>query len=128
MSKRPTRGNEIVEIRGHEQDEAEVQARARTDDQLGLLITERSEAVITVSLALDLLLSPDGEGVTAGEFDLHILLVDTRQLSRSIRLPFEVKEEKIDATLDDGVLTIRVQKLPVAPNRIARCSLLEQAV
>lgn len=32
-------------------------------------------------------------------------------VSRSVRLPFEAKDEKIDATFENGVLTIRVHKL-----------------
>jgi HSP20 family protein len=32
--------------------------------------------------------------------------------SRSVRLPFEVDGEEISATLEEGVLTVRVQKLP----------------
>jgi HSP20 family protein len=35
--------------------------------------------------------------------------------SRSVRLPFEVKDEEISATLDEAVLTVRVQKLPKVP-------------
>ncbi|MFX9604635.1 Hsp20/alpha crystallin family protein, partial [Acinetobacter baumannii] len=30
--------------------------------------------------------------------------------SRSLRLPFEVKDEKVDAKFKDGVLTIRLPK------------------
>jgi HSP20 family protein len=32
--------------------------------------------------------------------------------SRSVRLPFDVKDEKVDATYDKGVLTIRIPKPP----------------
>jgi HSP20 family protein len=39
--------------------------------------------------------------------------------SRSVHLPFEVKDEKVDATYDKGVLTIRVPK-PAAMQRAAR--------
>jgi HSP20 family protein len=35
-------------------------------------------------------------------------------LARSIRLPFEVRDEKVDARYDKGVLTIRVPKPPEA--------------
>jgi HSP20 family protein len=30
--------------------------------------------------------------------------------SRSVRLPFEIKDEKVDAKFKDGVLTIRLPK------------------
>jgi len=40
--------------------------------------------------------------------------------SRSIALPFEVRDEKIDASYDKGVLTVRIPKKPEAqPRRIA---------
>jgi HSP20 family protein len=39
--------------------------------------------------------------------------------SRSLRLPFEVKDEKVDAKYDKGVLTIRVRK-PVEAQKAAR--------
>lgn len=35
----------------------------------------------------------------------------TESFSRSVRLPFEAHDDKIDATLDNGVLTIRVHRL-----------------
>jgi HSP20 family protein len=37
---------------------------------------------------------------------------EVASFSRSVRLPFEVDDEEISATLDDGVLTVRVQKVP----------------
>jgi HSP20 family protein len=40
---------------------------------------------------------------------------DRHSYSRSVRLPFEVNDEKISATLDEGVLTVRIQKLPQVP-------------
>jgi HSP20 family protein len=39
--------------------------------------------------------------------------------SRSVRLPFEVKDEKVDAKYDKGVLTIRVPK-PVEAQQAVR--------
>jgi HSP20 family protein len=39
--------------------------------------------------------------------------------SRSVRLPFEVKDEKVDAKYDKGVLTIRVPK-PADAQRAVR--------
>src|SRR5581483_474596 len=40
--------------------------------------------------------------------------------SRSIRLPFEVKDEKIDATYDKGVLTVRIPKPAEAQRSVRR--------
>jgi HSP20 family protein len=40
--------------------------------------------------------------------------------SRSIRLPFEVKDEEMDATLDEGVLTIRILKVSEAQKTVRR--------
>jgi HSP20 family protein len=40
--------------------------------------------------------------------------------SRSLRLPFEVKDEKVDAKYDKGVLTIRVPKPAEIQNAVRR--------
>jgi HSP20 family protein len=40
--------------------------------------------------------------------------------SRSIKLPFEVQDEEMDATFDEGVLTIRVQKVSKAQRTVRR--------
>jgi HSP20 family protein len=40
--------------------------------------------------------------------------------SRSVRLPFEVKDEKVDAKYDKGVLTIRIPKPAAAQNAVRR--------
>lgn len=40
--------------------------------------------------------------------------------SRSLRLPFEVKDEKVDATYQKGVLTIRVPKPAEAQSAVKR--------
>jgi HSP20 family protein len=44
----------------------------------------------------------------------------TGVLSRSIWLPFGVNDEELDATFDEGVLTIRLQKLPEAQKTLRR--------
>lgn len=40
--------------------------------------------------------------------------------SRLVRLPFEVKDEKVDATYDKGVLTLRVPKRADAQRTVHR--------
>jgi HSP20 family molecular chaperone IbpA len=115
MPKCPTCGNEIVEIRAHELDDWEALAPARADDQLELVITTELPGVdekdvevkVTGGNTLTIRGQKKVEGEEGGDDGV-------RSFCRSIRLPFEVKEEKIDAALDDGVLTIRVRKLRVA--------------
>ena len=119
MPKCPHCGSEILDARRSEPLDLEALTPARADDQLELLITAELPGVaeedveVRVSGGNTLTIrgqtrveheEKDGKGHTnercVGSF------------SRSIRLPFEVKEEKIHAALDDGVLTVRVQKLP----------------
>ena len=40
--------------------------------------------------------------------------------SRSLRLPFEVKDEQVDATYDKGVLTIKIPKPVEAQQSVRR--------
>jgi HSP20 family molecular chaperone IbpA len=113
MPKCPTCGNEIVEIRGHGPDDWEALAPAHADDQLELLITAELPGVdekdVEVKVSGGNTLTIRGQKKVDRESDGDD---GVRSFCRSIRLPFEVREEKIDATLDDGVLTIRVRKLP----------------
>jgi HSP20 family protein len=115
MPKCPTCGNEIVEIRARGLDESEALGPAYADDQLELLITaelpavDEKEVEVRVSGGNTLTIKGQKKVESEGDGDDSF-----RSFCRSIRLPFEVKEEKVDATLDDGVLTIRVQKLPEA--------------
>jgi HSP20 family protein len=44
----------------------------------------------------------------------------TGSFSRSVRLPFEVRDEDVDANFDDGVLTIRLHKLPETKKTVRR--------
>jgi HSP20 family molecular chaperone IbpA len=114
MPKCPTCGNENVQIRGHELNDLEALAPAHADDQLELLITAELPGVdekdVEVNVSGGNTLTIKGQKKVEREADDDD---GVRSFCRSIRLPFEVKEEKIDATLDDGVLTIRVQKQPV---------------
>jgi HSP20 family molecular chaperone IbpA len=111
MSKCPTCGNKIVEIRRHELDD-EALAPAHADDQLELLITaelpgvEEKDVEVKVSGSNTLTIKGQKKVERESDGDDGI-----RSFRRSIRLPFEVKQEKIDASLEDGVLAIRVQKL-----------------
>jgi HSP20 family molecular chaperone IbpA len=114
MAKCPTCGNEIVEIRGHQLDNWEALAPAHADDQLELLITAELPGVdekdLEIKVSGENTLTIRGQMKVEREEDGDDGL---RSFCRSIRLPFEVKEERIDATLDDGVLSVRVRKLPV---------------
>jgi HSP20 family molecular chaperone IbpA len=126
MAKCPSCGNEIVEIRAHELD-SEALASAHADDQLELLITaelpgvDEEDVQVKVSDGNTLTIRGQKKVESANDGDDGI-----RTFRRSIRLPFEVKEEKIDATLDDGVLTIRVQKL-AAPRKVKRTVRVERS-
>jgi HSP20 family protein len=51
--------------------------------------------------------------------DAHYVERRFGAFSRSVRLPFEVKEEKVDARYDKGVLTVRIPK-PAELQRPAR--------
>jgi HSP20 family protein len=120
MPKCPTCGNENVQIRGHELNDLEALAPAHADDQLELLITAELPGVdekdVEVNVSGGNTLTIKGQKKVEREADDDD---GVRSFCRSIRLPFEVKEEKIDATLDDGVLNVRVQKQPV-PRKVER--------
>jgi HSP20 family protein len=51
--------------------------------------------------------------------DVHYVERRFGSFSRSVRLPFEVRDEKVDAKYDKGVLTVRVPK-PADIQRTAR--------
>jgi HSP20 family protein len=51
--------------------------------------------------------------------DAHYVERRFGSFSRSVRLPFEVKDEKVDASYDKGVLTVRIPK-PAELQRPAR--------
>jgi HSP20 family protein len=98
----------------------EALAPAHADDQLELLITaelpgvDEKDVEVNVSGGNNLTIKGQKKVEREADDDDGV-----RSFCRSIRLPFEVKEEKIDATLDDGVLTVRVQKQPV-PRKVER--------
>jgi HSP20 family molecular chaperone IbpA len=121
MPKCPTCGNKILEVRGHELDDLEALVPAHADDQLELLITaelpgvDEKDVEVRVSGGNTLTIKGEISGNhEENGSDGRSKESSVGSFSRSIKLPFEVKEEKIDATLDGGVLTIRVQKLPEA--------------
>jgi HSP20 family molecular chaperone IbpA len=126
MPKCPSCGNEIVDIRGHVLDSSEVEP-AHADDQLELLITaelpgvDEKDVQVKVSDRNTLTIRGQKKVESAKEGDDGI-----RSFRRSIRLPFEVREEKIDATLNDGVLTIRVQK-PAKLRKVERAIRVERS-
>ncbi len=75
-----------------------------------------------VTLAGDLL-TIKGEKKSAREESVAGTYFTERRFgsfSRSLRLPFEVKDEKIDATYQKGVLTIRVPRPAEAPSAVKR--------
>jgi HSP20 family protein len=91
---------------------------ARPDDVCELLITADlpgfNEKDVEVTVSGDLLTVKAEKKVqheeNADDGRYRECRVESR--SRSIRLPFEVIEEQIDADFDDGVLTICVHKPP----------------
>jgi hypothetical protein len=103
MPKCASCGNEIVEIRGHELDDREALAPAHADDQLELRITaelpgiDEKDVEVEVSGGNTLTIRGQKKGAPEEEGDDGV-----RPFRRSIRLPFEVKEEKIDATIDES--------------------------
>jgi HSP20 family protein len=92
----------------------------RADDVCELLVTadlpgvDEKDVVVTVSGdTLTIRAEKKVEHEEKGD-DGHYVERRVHLLSRSIRLPFEVKEEEIDADFDDGVLTVCVHKPPKA--------------
>jgi HSP20 family protein len=97
----------------------------RADDFFELLITAELPGVhekdVDVTVSGDVLTIRAEKKVEHEEKGDEGRYVERRSgvVSRSIRLPFEVKDEEMDATFDEGVLTVRVHKLP-APQKILR--------
>jgi HSP20 family protein len=93
---------------------------ARADDVCELLISADLEGVdrkdVEVTLSGDLLtIKAEKKMVYEEETDEGRYRERRVQvLSRSIRLPFEVNEEDIEADFDDGALTVCVHKPPEA--------------
>jgi HSP20 family protein len=96
----------------------ETSARVCADDVCELLITADLPGVdekdVEVTLSGDILTIKGEKEVEReeeteeGRYRERCIQV----LSRSIKLPFEVKEEHIEADFDDGVLTVCVHKPP----------------
>jgi len=80
-----------------------------------------SEKDVEVSLAGDLLTIKGEKKAEHEEKNGDSTYMERRfgSFARSVRLPFEVHDEKVDATFDNGVLTIRVPK-PAELQRAAR--------
>jgi HSP20 family protein len=80
-----------------------------------------SDKDIEVSLAGDLLTIKGEEKSEHEEKNGDSYYMERRfgSFSRSVRVPFEVGDEKVDAKFKDGVLTIRVPK-PAELQRMAR--------
>lgn len=76
---------------------------------------------IDISLDRDVLVVKGEKKMEKKESDKHYHRLERRYGSfyRSIRLPGEVKEDKIDATFKDGVLTITLPKTEETKKRIA---------
>ena len=93
---------------------------ARADDVCELLITADlpgfEEKDVEVTVSGDVLTIRGQKKVQHEEKgdDGHYCERRVEHRSRSIRLPFEVTEEEIEADFEDGVLTICVHKPPKA--------------
>jgi HSP20 family protein len=98
----------------------------RPDDFFELLITAELPGVdekdVDVTVSGDVLTIRAEKKVEHEEKGDEGRYVEHRSgvVSRSIRLPFEVKDEEMDATFDGGVLTVRVHKLPLAQKILRR--------
>src|SRR5919108_1599828 len=99
---------------------------ARADDVCELLITADlpgfEEKDVEVTVSGDVLTIRGQKKVQHGEKgdDGHYCERRVEHRSRSIRLPFEVTEEEIEADFEDGVLTICVHKRPRPSSRKSR--------
>jgi HSP20 family protein len=81
-----------------------------------------SEREVEVTLAGDILTIKGEKKAEQEQKNGDATYVERRfgSFSRSLRLPFEVKDEKVDAKYDKGVLTIRVPKPAEIQNAVRR--------
>ena len=81
-----------------------------------------SEKEVEVTLAGDLLTIKGEKKAEQEQKNSDATYMERRfgSFSRSLRLPFEVKDEKVDAKYDKGVLTIRVPKPVEIRNAVRR--------
>jgi HSP20 family protein len=81
-----------------------------------------SEKDVDVTLSGDLLMIKGEKKAEEERKNGDFSYVERRygSFSRSMRLPFDVKDEKIDATYDKGVLTIRIPKPPGTQSSVRR--------
>jgi HSP20 family protein len=90
------------------------------EDEKEIVVTaelpELNEKDLEVTLSGDVLTIRGEKRAEQEERNGGVCYMDRRfgPLARSIRLPFEVRDEKVDARYDKGVLTIRVPKPPEA--------------
>jgi HSP20 family protein len=87
-----------------------------------------SDKDIEVSLAGDVL-TIKGEKKTETEQKKGNATYTERRygsFSRSLRLPFEVKDEQVDAAFKDGVLTVRLPKPAEVQNQVRRIEVKAQ--
>jgi HSP20 family protein len=85
-------------------------------------LPELDEKDLEVTLSGDVLTIRGEKRVEQEESKGGATHMDRRfgSFARSIRLPFEVRDEKVDARYDKGVLTIRVPKPPEAQRATRR--------
>jgi HSP20 family protein len=101
-------------------------APASRDDVLELVITAELPGVdekdVDVSVSGDTLTIKCEKQVVHEERGDEGRYTERRSgsFSRSVRLPFEVKDEEVHANFDEGVLTIRLQKLPDTEKTVRR--------
>lgn len=80
-----------------------------------------SDKDVEVSLVGDMLTIKGEKKTKTEQSDANVYYMERRfgSFSRSVRLPFEVRDEEVDAKFKDGVLTIRLPK-PAEWRRAAR--------
>jgi len=102
------------------------------EDEKGLIVTAElpgvSEKDIEVNLAGDML-TIKGEKKTESEEKKGNSTYTERRygsFARSLRLPFEVKDEQVDAKFKDGVLTVRLPKPAEMQSQVRRIEVKAQ--
>ena len=97
-----------------------------SDNEKELVITAEvpgvSEEDVDVTLSDDVLTIKGEKKAENEQKNGDFSYVERRYgaFSRSLRLPFEVKDEAVDATYDKGVLTIRIPKPIEAQSQVRR--------
>jgi HSP20 family protein len=97
-----------------------------SEDDKELVVTAEvpgvSEKDVDVTLSGDLLTIRGEKKAENEQKDGNVSYVERRygSFSRSLRLPFDVKDEHVDATYDKGVLTVRIPKPAEAQSAVRR--------